>query len=113
MKRKVNVNRPEISSEEIAGKKDFDSVIKQFKGSGKPFFKKPFFLSSLVVVTVAVVTSVVLLQNHNQPKPVSDQPMVETDANQLADFYKKEQLGKHANSCQSQLFSMRNSIRTG
>ncbi len=91
MKRKVNVNRPEISSEEIAGKKDFDSVIKQFKGSGKPFFKKPFFLSSLVAVTVAVVTSVVLLQNHNQPKPVSDQPMVETDANLLADFYKKEQ----------------------
>lgn len=95
MKRKTNLNRPEISSEEIAKRKNFDSVLKQSTNVGaKPLIKKPWFLSSVVAVTIAIVTTVVLM---NQDKK-ADQPIVEkqeqiSDSDNLAllAFYKEEE----------------------
>ena len=66
MKPKININRPEIKSEEIMKRKDFNSVLKHYTGASKPFFKKPLFLSSIVVSIVAIVVSVVLLNNKHQ-----------------------------------------------
>lgn len=99
MKRKLNINRPEISSEEIAQRKNFDSVLKNHANiSGKPLFKKPWFLSSVIVATVAIVTTVILLNQH----PASDNQQLSSNNQQLAtsnqqqainselEFYKKE-----------------------
>ncbi len=62
MKRKVNINRPEMSSDEIARHKNFDSVLKNHTGmSGKPLFKKTWFLSSVIVATVATIVTIVML----------------------------------------------------
>lgn len=95
MKRKTNLNRPEISLAEIAKRKNFDSVLKQTTSVGaKPLMKKPWFLSSVVAVTIAIVTTVVLM---NQDKK-ADQPIVEkqeqiSDSDNLAllAFYKEEE----------------------
>lgn len=95
MKRKVNLNRPEISSAEIAKRKNFDSVLKQTTSVGaKPLIKKPWFLSSVVAVTIAIVATVVLM---NQDKK-ADQPIVEkqeqiseSDSLALLAFYKEEE----------------------
>lgn len=73
MKRKININRPQISSDEINQRKDFDSVLKAQPQAGKPFFKKPWFLSSVLVATIAIVTTVALL---NQKGSVTDQKEV-------------------------------------
>ena len=74
MKRKTNLNRPEISSAEIAKRKNFDSVLQQTTSVGaKPLIKKPWFLSSVVAVTIAIVTTVVLMNKNNKTDlPVAD-----------------------------------------
>ena len=93
MNRKVNLNRPKISSEEILKRKNFDSVLKQSVLSGaKPFFKKPWFLSSVVALSIALVATVLLTTKNTK----SDQPLVNSSA-QVADssalqaFYKSEE----------------------
>ncbi|MBA3970671.1 MAG: hypothetical protein H0X46_00725 [Bacteroidetes bacterium] len=96
MKRKINLNRPEISSAEIAKRKNFDSVLKQSANvSGKPLFKKPWFLSSVVAVVVAVVVTAVLL---NKDQKNAENANSETaglisasDSVALEAFYKAEE----------------------
>jgi len=94
MKRKVNIDRPEISSEEIAQRKNFNSVFKNHATvSAKPVLKNPWFLSSVVVATVAVVATVLFLNqksttNNQQPLTDNQQP---ADSLALAAFYKEEE----------------------
>ncbi len=97
MKKKINLNRPEISSEEIAKRKNFDSVLKQSAGSGsgaKPLIKKPWFLTSVVAVTVAVVVSVALMIKNKTTEPVQAEAQQEITPNEnaaLEAFYKNEE----------------------
>jgi hypothetical protein len=94
MKRKVNINRPEISSEEITKRKDFNSVLKTHAGiSAKPLIKKPWFLSSVVVATVAVVTTAILLNaNKKIEAPISEKVEISSaDSLALEAFYKSEE----------------------
>lgn len=83
MKRKINLNRPKISADEIAQRQNFDSVLKATTTAGKPFFKKPWFLSGIVIATVAIVTTVALL-NKSQNIPNSDQASFEQQNDSLA-----------------------------
>ncbi len=94
MKRKTNINRPQISSDEINQRKNFDSVLKTHLKTSKPFFKKPWFLSSMVVASLAIVTTVILLKNkskENQPSVTEQIAAINTNSEQLADFYKQEE----------------------
>ncbi len=94
MKRKVNLNRPEISSAEIAKRKNFDSVLKQSANVGaKPLIKKPWFLSSVVAVTIAIVTTVVLMnQDKKSDQHVENQEQISSsDSLALLAFYKEEE----------------------
>lgn len=95
MNRKVNLNRPEISSEEILKRKNFDSVLKQAKPIGaKPLFKKPWFLSSVVVVSIAVIVTAVLLnQNKKDNQQLAENKMSTADSLALEMFY-TEQVAK-------------------
>lgn len=93
MKRKTNLNRPEISSAEIAKRKNFDSVLKQSANVGaKPLIKKPWFLSSVVAVTIAIVTTVVLMNKNNRTDlPVVGNQQQISDSLALQSFYKAEE----------------------
>ena len=75
MKRKVTINRPEISAQEIAQRKDFNSVLKNSSPDtgGKTPFGKPWFLSSLAVATLAVITTAVWL--NRDAKPLAQKPV--------------------------------------
>lgn len=93
MKRKVNMNRPKISADEINQRKDFNSVLKNNPGiSGKPLFKKPWFLSSVVVAAAVIVTTVLVLNKKEAVKPLVqvEQPAA-ADSLALAAFYKAEE----------------------
>src|ERR1035437_9028843 len=96
MKKKVNINRPEISSEEISQRKNFDSVLKNHANiSAKPLLKKAWFLSSVIIAIVAVVVTVVLLnQNSKNQKGnrIANNQQLSSNADSLAllEFYKKE-----------------------
>ncbi|CAN5433048.1 hypothetical protein BH10BAC1_BH10BAC1_17410 [soil metagenome] len=95
MKRKVNINRPEISSAEILKRKNFDSVLKQSAaiGGAKPLIKKPWFLSSVVAVTIAVVTTVVLMNKNSTSQPIGEnqEQLSDSDSLALQAFYKEQE----------------------
>lgn len=94
MKKKVNINRPDISSEEISKGKNFDSVLKQHTAANKPFFKKLWFLSGVVAVTVAVVAAVVLQikePENNNTENVQQSNERYADSAALNSFYKTEE----------------------
>src|SRR5437868_3651222 len=100
MKRKINVNRPEISSQEIAQRKNFDSVLKQAKvggggGAGKPFFRKPWFLTGAVVAVVAVVATILMTKsddkNNSDKGTIAENGQQVTDSRKLDEFYKAEE----------------------
>lgn len=95
MKRKINLNRPEISSAEIAKRKNFDSVLKQSTTVGaKPLIKKPWFLSSVVAVTIAIVTAIVLIkQDKKEEQPIveNQEQINDSDSLALLAFYKEEE----------------------
>ncbi len=90
MKRKITINRPGISSEEIAKRKNFDSVLKHHSGAGKPLFKKPLFLSSVLVAVLAIVTTVLVLTKNHQPAFQQSEIPTHKDTTALAEFNNKE-----------------------
>jgi hypothetical protein len=93
MKRKVNLNRPEVSADEINQRKNFDSVLKNNGNiSAKPLIKKPWFLSSLVVATIAIIAIVVVSKksSKDQVREISTQT-VNSDSIALSSFYKTEE----------------------
>jgi hypothetical protein len=91
MKNKVNINRPEISSEEIAKRKSFDSILNKQVPLNKPFFKKPLFLSGIAIATIATVAAIFLLKNNEEKIRPTTTQVTTTDTTLLADFYKKEE----------------------
>lgn len=54
-KYKVNLNRSKITSEEIASRRDFDSVLKSYSKISKPFYKTAGFAAGAAIVAVAVL----------------------------------------------------------
>ncbi|MGQ0826819.1 MAG: hypothetical protein ACT4ON_00335 [Bacteroidota bacterium] len=96
MKRKVNIDRPKISSEEISQRKNFDSVLKNNASmSGKSLFKKPWFLSGVVATVAIIVTAVFLTQDSRlktqDPATNTQQLTIISDSLALAEFYKAEE----------------------
>jgi hypothetical protein len=95
MKRKININRPNISADEISQRKNFDSVLKNTPGIGaKPLFKKPWFLSSVVVATAVIITTVLVLNKKETPAPqLTENKELIIDSDNLAfeAFYKAEE----------------------
>jgi len=89
MNRKINLNRPELSADEIAKRKNFDSILKANVKVSKPLIKKPWFLSSIVVATVAIVTTAVLL-NKNDVNPTTSNTTI-NDSLALEKFYATEE----------------------
>jgi hypothetical protein len=96
MKRKINIDRPKVSVEEISQRKNFDSVLKGSAAMGaKPLLKKPWFLSSVVAITAAIIATVLVI-NKKDPagsRPSAEIPQVVSDADSLAlaAFYKAEE----------------------
>lgn len=92
MKKKININRPDISSEEISERKNFDSILKQHVPASKPFFKKPWFIGGVGIAAVAIVATVITL-NQQKSENKTEQASVATTADSaaLATFYATEE----------------------
>lgn len=93
MEKKTNLNRPEISSEDISKGKNFDSVLKKQMSMTKPLYKKPWFLSSVVVAVVGAVTAIALLpkdQVKNNAK-LDQVATVNADSAVLSNYYLAEE----------------------
>ncbi|HEX8514613.1 MAG TPA: hypothetical protein VF868_00335 [Bacteroidia bacterium] len=92
MKRKININRQEVSADEISQRKDFNSVLKNSSTLvQKPLFKKPWFLSGVVALTAVVVTTILLLGDKKEVVK-STAPVVQGQEDSgLSEFYKTEE----------------------
>lgn len=93
MKKKLNINRPEISSDEILKRKNFESVLKQHTPMSKPLFKNPWFFSgAIAVVVVAAAVATFLLKNNDAKltNPTTDSQTL-ADSVALADFYAQQE----------------------
>lgn len=86
MKRKVNINRPQISTDEVNQHKNFDAALKTHLSATKPFFKKPWFLSGVVVATAVAVSTVLFLNNNNSKNTNSTVELQQLSAADSTDF---------------------------
>ena len=65
--RKININRPNISSQEILSRKNFTEVLSNYQVMTKPFYKTSWFGASVTsLVMVATVTALVLTNEPEQ-----------------------------------------------
>lgn len=67
MNRKINIDRPDLSSKEIASRQDFSSLMKQLpKASKPPFYKTGWFITTVASVAgIAVITTNFILNDKN------------------------------------------------
>ncbi|MDX1446406.1 hypothetical protein [Lishizhenia sp.] len=64
--RKMNLDRPKISSEEIKSRQNFDQILGNLKALHKPFYKKTWFWGTTGLATVAVAIGLsTLITNEN------------------------------------------------
>lgn len=65
MKRKINIDRPHLSSKEIASRQDFSSLMKQLpKVTKPPFYKTGWFITTVASVAgIAVITTNFILND--------------------------------------------------
>lgn len=66
MKRKINIGRPPLSPQEIARYKNFNTVLAQYRKTGKPIFRKPWFYGNVFLVTVAALALIMQLDKPEQ-----------------------------------------------
>lgn len=62
MKKKININREKVSSEEIASGKNFDAILNTYSStvapkSGKPFYKSMGFAAGSIIAVIAGLTA--------------------------------------------------------
>ena len=76
-KRKIKLDRPKISSEEIAKGMDFQAVLKGAGVAVKPWYKKAWFLGTSATTIVVLGTVVALYLNAESPKQSDTKPMLE------------------------------------
>lgn len=93
MSNKINMDRPEISSEEIARGKDFDTLMQQYQASqsagqagvpqAKPFYTKVWFVGGASVLAVtAVIATILLVQKPEKTESEQTTYTPETEAEQ-------------------------------
>ena len=81
MKRKVNINRPPISSAEIAKGKNFSELAKMANPVGLPFYKSSWFAPA--IAGVSLVVALVAFQYIDQEKEIAEStPVIEQAKNQ-------------------------------
>lgn len=67
--KKININRPEISSEEIIAGKDFDKLYSNFRTKVvKPFYKQNWFIANSIIVGVVGIAIAIMLLDSSEEK---------------------------------------------
>jgi hypothetical protein len=70
-KYKVNINRPEISNEEIVKHKDFNFVLNKYKREKRKYLKVNWTVLYLliVIILVTVFLAVKIIRNNEEKNP--------------------------------------------
>jgi hypothetical protein len=57
---KINTNRPPLTDAELAGKADFNQLLKSYNALKTPFFKTPKFMFGASAILVATVAAIII-----------------------------------------------------
>ena len=87
--RKINIDREPLTSEEIATRKNFDTVLTGAKPITKPPFYKTTWFNTIIGVAIVVVTTTVAsilingdeADSNNEASETNNQPLAEADFN--------------------------------
>lgn len=93
---KMNVDRPKISSEEIASRQNFDSVLSQFKQIKPPAYKNPWFWGSAGLASAGLTTLLTLnaftLKNETNDKKITQKTELPNDTDCIKPPVKEENI---------------------
>lgn len=78
--RKMNLDRPKISSEEIRSRQNFDQILGNLKVPHKPFYKKTWFWGTTGLATVAVAIGLTAFVNNKTSIDENNSTLVSTTA---------------------------------
>ena len=87
----TNINRPEISSEEINSGKNFDKLYSSYVKTTKPFFKQNWFIANSILV-IGIVAAVIYFNNDEPKTSELDEKPVAIESNQTAENLDKEEV---------------------
>lgn len=75
----INVDRPKLTTEEIAAKQNFDAVLSKYKQATIPVYKKPWFWGAggLASIGLATIVSLNLINGQTENKEVKTQVATE------------------------------------
>ena len=76
---KIRRDRPRVSSEEIAQRKDFDSLLNDHLIMNRPFFKNPWFFGVTGMATLGLLIGGIY--SFTSTKPVETEPIVTVSEN--------------------------------
>lgn len=69
MKKKINIDRPKVSGEEIMSRMNFNQILSNFPGFVKPpFYKTGWFITTVASVTLLVGITTLFLMTPNSPQ---------------------------------------------
>lgn len=77
MKRNININKPEMSSEQIAARRDFGSMQQAYQASGaggasSGFFSKTIYLASGIAIVALSLTIWYFSANNTEPETIAE-----------------------------------------
>jgi hypothetical protein len=75
--RKININRPNISSEEILKRKNFNEVLSNYQIMTKPFYKTSWFGASVTSLVMVAVVTVLILTNEPEKTSTNTTPIAD------------------------------------
>jgi hypothetical protein len=75
--RKININRPNISSEEILSRKNFNEVLSNYQVMTKPFYKTSWFGASVTSLVMVALVTVLVLTNEPEQSSTNTTPVTE------------------------------------
>lgn len=76
--RKINVDRPQLTAEEIHQGKNFDAIVRNHQLMSKPFYKQTWFYGTTGLASIGIIIGGMALQSSNS-EPIVKQEVQMTD----------------------------------
>jgi hypothetical protein len=70
---KLNIDRKKVSSEEISGRMNFESVLKDYRKINKPFYKSSYFMSAMVGLGLGIAAIFIIVNNREEPQETGEE----------------------------------------